>query len=227
MTFKEAVVASGLKSKKSFSRFNRRSYYHLTYNYGILLEKWNEIYNNMKHKSIKKIDEYTSLKEFNEDVSRILKYTYSPIRASSCSYDYTFINEDLIIETRIKIFKKMLSEENISKYKKPIIYIVERNTWEREVWRYGLEINKKNCKDISMLYEHFIKIFKEKKNFFIDSEILEDDKIEWEKYGNYMSSPKKVKKNFNIKSLLNKDTEEKLSPMLYKGGNLFEKTNRN
>lgn len=216
---------------------NRYAIYEIAYDAKKLIENWNEIVSaimNTKctgHKNIVKffksdISDYNTWQHWCMDRNILtLDFGVSDTK-SSHEYRYKIANSYCLFDLKTEFMKKLLAPKNIEAYDKPVLFFVERNGWERETWKFGIDLKKNisNIELISKLYNRLSK-FKSidqkvgKTSFFIDSKINEYTDIKWMSKVGYMSSPMYLDGKLNadkIKEIIEAD-DSKIFDMLYKG----------
>lgn len=199
--------------------FSSSSQYIIYMNYQPLLKNWDAIYHSLNRKTIKPINEYNSVLEFKKDANKMLLNKVNMRSKGSASYQYEKKFDNLYNNAITKIFEKMLSSQNIKKFKKPIIMLSEFNHWERERWNAGILVTEDNREDIIKLFQKINSIHYEKNEtkFNVDDVLKEYDEIEWEHSSGYLCSPFYVGTP-NLKKILKQEKKELIIECLYKGG---------
>jgi len=216
MNLKEILKKLNIKNEKQYNRYNNMTYYTINHDYEKILNKWNDIYNLMKRKSIKKIENYIDLSEFLNDYNRILMNSIPPCNACPATFTYKTTNNELFEKYKEQILNKMFKIENIKKYKSPIIFLREINPCEKEQWQFGIKINESNLDYILKLKKFLIKM-ELNTRFKIENEIWEEEEIDFHISSGYFSSPILIENKINFKKILSFKNKEKLEDFLNKG----------
>jgi hypothetical protein len=216
---------------------NRYSIYEIAYDAKRLIENWNELRSAIistrctGYKDVVKyfkgdISDYDTWQQWCRDRNILTLDFWTSGTKFSHEYRYRIDNADYLMDLRSEFMKKLLTPENIEAYDKPVLFLVEKNGWERETWKFGIDLknNISNIELISKLYNRLSK-FKAidqkvgKTSFFIDDKINEYTDIKWMYKEGYMSSPiyldGKLKAD-KIREIIEAD-DGKIFDMLYKG----------
>lgn len=216
MLLKDILKELELSNKKSFYRNGYRTQYTITYDYKPFIEQWNNIYDKMSKKTISKLEDYIDAYKFICDINKIMFAAIPRITSKSYSCTYIKNNEDLVFNIANNILKNSFNNGFLNSFKEPYIFLIERNSWEKETWLFGIKINKNNINDIVLLKEKLSDFFPNKE-FSIGYEIKDFKNINLNINIGYFNRYNIIDKKINFKSLL-KLNKDKLQDKLYKGG---------
>jgi len=222
-SLKNILKELGLKNQKGsyHSRRQGLTEVYITYDYQPFMERWNEIYDLMKRKSIKKLEDYKCPSEFSKDVSRVMFETVKNDNSRCCqSFSYTYHNKSIYDEKFREIFLSIEKNDYLDNFKEPILCLTEFNDWEKQRIRYYLPVSKKDIPFIFELYNRLKNLDKDENidKFQVVLDFKEVDDIDWNS-GSYMANNNLVIEKLSWKKLSTMDFE-KLFTKFRKGGGL-------